>query len=183
MTKHSSHKSHKELVTRARNEPVFAIDTAQLIGAGFVATALGTSVLKTESLDIRGILATVVTLITPLDQSTALLVGTAWHVLNGIAFVVVYAKILIALRKQSTVSTGVWLGLTLWILLMLMLPILFSLDPSVRSGQLPNPGVFLLHTGMGWTPAFFVLLDHLVYGLLVGIIYKHRLIAPESGGR
>ena len=53
---------------------MFAIDRVQLIGAGFLATALGTSVLKTESLDIRGILATIVTLIAPLDRSTALLV-------------------------------------------------------------------------------------------------------------
>ena len=165
----------------ARNR-VFAIDRAQVIGAGFIATAIGTSILKTESLDIRGVLATMVTLITPLDRPRALLVGTVWHYLNGIAFAVIYAKVLIVLRKQSTVTTGFWLGLSLWILLMLALPILFNGDPSVRSGQMPNPGVFLLHTGMGWTPAFFVLLDHLVYGLLVGVIYKHRLIGPEGVG-
>jgi len=111
------------------------------------------------------------------------LVGTVWHFLNGIAFVLVYAKILITLRKQSTVSTGLCLGCALWIVLMLTLPVLFSADPAVRSGELPNPGMFLLHTGMGWTPAFFVLLDHLVYGLLVGIIYKHRLVGPKSGDR
>ena len=29
--------------------------------------------------------------------------------------------------------------------------------------------------GMGWTPALFVLLDHLVYGMLVGAIYKHDI--------
>ena len=180
MTKHGR---QKELVVPAHNRPIFAVDTTQVIGAGFIATALGTSVLKTESLDIRGILATMLTLITPLDQPTALLVGTIWHFLNGIAFGAIYAKILIAFRKQSTMSTGFWLGLALWLLLMLTLPILFSVDPSVRSGQMPNPGVFLLHTGMGWTPALFVLLDQLVYGLLVGIIYKHRLVDPESVGR
>jgi hypothetical protein len=180
MTKHGR---QTDLLAPAGNQRVFAIDRAQVIGAGFIATAMGTSVLKTESLDIRGVLATMVTLITPLDRPTALLVGTMWHFLNGIAFAAIYAKILIALRKQSTMSTGFWLGLALWILLMLTLPILFSADPSVRSGQMPNPGVFLLHTGMGWTPALFVLLDHLVYGLLVGIIYKHRLVGPESAGR
>jgi hypothetical protein len=179
----NKHGRQKELVVPAPNQRAFAIDRAQVIGAGLIATAVGTSVLKTESLDIRGILATMVTLITPLDRPTALLVGTMWHFLNGIAFAAIYAKILIALRKQSTVTTGFWLGLSLWILPMLTLPILFSWDPSVRSGQLPNPGVFLLHTGMGLTPAFFVLLDHLVYGLLVGVIYKHRLVGPESVDR
>lgn len=177
------HVGSKKRIEHGRHECAFAIDRVKVMGAGFLATALGTSVVKTESLDIRGILATTVGLIAPLNPSTALLVGTVWHFLNGIVFAVIYAKALIALRKQSTMSTGFWLGLTLWFLVMLTLPILFSADPSVRSGQLPNPGMFLLHTGMGWTPASFVLLDHLVYGLLVGIIYKHRLLARESGSR
>jgi hypothetical protein len=125
---------------------VFAIDIGRIIAAGFLATTLGTSVLKTESLDIRGILATIVALVTQIDRPTALLVATIWHCLNGTAFAVIYAKVLLALRKQSSVCTGSLLCLALWLLLMLALPILFSADPSVRSGQLPNPGAFLLHT-------------------------------------
>jgi hypothetical protein len=159
---------------------VFAIDTARVIAAGFLATTLGTSVVKTESLDIRGILASIVTVIAPMDRPAALLVGTVWHCLNGIVFAALYAKLLIALRKPSTVGTGFLLGVALWILLMLALPILFSADPPVRSGELPNPGVFLLHAGLGWTPAFFVLLDHLVYGLLVGVIYRHRVLPASA---
>jgi hypothetical protein len=154
---------------------VFIVDTTRVIAAGFLATMLGTSVLRTESLDIRGILATIVALVTPMDRPMALLVGMVWHCLNGIAFTAIYAKVLVAFRKKNSIGKGSLLGVALWALLMLALPILFSADPSVRSGQLPNPGVFLLHTGMGWAPAFFVLLDHLVYGLLVGIIYRHRL--------
>jgi len=138
----------KEAV-QAGNEDVFAIDTARVMGAGFLATTLGTSGVKSESLDIRGILASIVTLIAPMDRSAALLVGTVWHCLNGIVFAAIYAKLLIALRKQSTVDTGVFLGIELWILLMLTLPILFSTAPPVRSGELPNPGGFLLHTGLG----------------------------------
>jgi hypothetical protein len=170
--------SHKQSV-QASSENVFAIDAARIIAAGFLATTLGTSVVKAESLDIRGILASIVTLIAPMDRPAALLVGTVWHCLNGIAFAAIYARILIAFRKQSTVGTGFLLGVALWILLMLTLPILFSVDPPVRSGEMPNPGVFLLHTGLGWTPALFVLLDHLVYGLLVGVIYRHRVL-PAS---
>jgi len=130
-------------------------------------------------LDIRGILASVVTLIAPMDRPAALFAGTVWYCLNGIAFAAIYAKTLIALWKQSTVGTGFLLGVALWILFIFTLPILFSADPPVRSGELPNPGVFLLHTGMGWMSALFVLLDHLVYGLLVGVIYRHRVL-PAS---
>ena len=172
MTRHVSHKESAQ----PRSEEVFAIDAARVMAAGFLATALGTNVVKAESLDIRGILASIVTLIAPMDRPAALLVGTVWHCLNGIAFAAIYAKLLIAVRKQSTVATGFLLGVALWILLMLTLPILFSADPPVRSGELPNPGIFLLHTGMAWAPAFFVLLDYLVYGLLVGVIYRHRVL-------
>jgi hypothetical protein len=170
---------HKDTV-QARSEGAYAIDPARIMAAGFLATTLGTSVVKAESLDIRGILASIVTLIAPMNRPAALLVGTVWHGLNGIAFAAVYPKLLIALRKQSTVGTGFLLGVALWILLMFTLPILFSGDPPVRSGELPNPGVFLLHTGMGWTPAFFALLDHLVYGLLVGVIYRHRVLPAST---
>ncbi len=173
------HVSNKE-PAQARSEGAFAIDPPRVIAAVFLATILGTTVVKTESLDIRGILASIVTVIAPMDRPAALLVGTVWHCLNGIAFAAVYARTLIALRKQSTVGTGFLLGVALWIILMFTLPILFSADPPVRSGELPNPGVFLLHTGMGWTPAFFVLLDHLVYGLLVGVIYRHRVLPASA---
>jgi hypothetical protein len=171
--------SHKQAV-QVRSEDVFAIDINRVMAAGFLATTLGTSAVKAESLDIRGVLASIVTLIAPMDRPAALLVGTVWHCLNGIAFAAIYARILIAFRKQSTVGTGFLLGVALWILLMLTLPILFNADPPVRSGEIPNPGVFLLHTGLGWTPAFFVLLDHLVYGLLVGVIYQHRVLPASA---
>jgi hypothetical protein len=167
--------SDRKPAATARRTSAFVIDTARVIAAGFLGTMLGTSALKTESLDIRGILATIISLVTPMDRPTALLVGTVWHCLNGMVFAAIYAKVLVALQRESSVGKGFLLGFALWILLMLMLPILFSVDPSVRSGQMPNPGAFLLSTGMGWAPAFFVLLDHLVYGLLVGIIYRHRL--------
>jgi hypothetical protein len=148
------HMGHKEAV-QAGNEDVFAINTARVMGAGFLATTLGTSVVKSESLDIRGILASIVTLIAPMDRLAALFVGTVWHCLNGIVFAAIYARLLIALRKQSTVGTRVLLGVELWILLMLTLPILFSTAPPVRSADLPNPGVFLLHTSMGRIESLF----------------------------
>ena len=92
---------------------MFVVDTARVIAAGFLATMLGTSVLKTESLDIRGILATIVALVTPMDRPTALLVGTVWHCLNGIAFAAIYAKVLLTFRKDSSIGKGFLLGFAL----------------------------------------------------------------------
>jgi len=140
---------------QAKSENVFAIDAARIIAAGFLATTVATSVVKAESLDIRGILASIVTLIAPMDRRAALLVGTVWHCLNGIAFAAIYARILSRSGNRAPWAQGSCSGVALWILLMVTLPILFSADPPVRSGEMPNPGVFLLHTGLGRTPAFF----------------------------
>jgi len=63
--------SHKKSAAQTRDEGVFAIDLARVTAAGFLATTLGTGVFKTESLDIRGILGTIATLMTPMDQPTA----------------------------------------------------------------------------------------------------------------
>ena len=156
--------------------PPYRLHAAQAIGAGFLAAAMGSSGARAaSSLDIQSVLGTAAAQAIPMSGPTALLVGTLWHSVNGIVFALAYAEILLVRQKQSTVPTGLTLGLVLWLAAMLILPVLIAMEPSVRSGRSPNPGFFLLGLGMGWTPALFVLLDHLVYGMLVGAIYKHDI--------
>ena len=105
--------SNREPARTARKTGVLVIDTARVIAAGFLATMLGTSVLKTECLDNLGILATIVALVLRTDRPTTLLVGTVWHCLNGIAFAAVYAKVLLTFRKDSSIGKGFLLGFAL----------------------------------------------------------------------
>ena len=154
--------------------PPYRLHAVQAIGAGFLAAAMGSSGAKAaSSLDIRGLLGAAAAQAIPMSGPTALLVGTLWHFINGIVFALVYAAVLVVRQRQSTVPKGLALGLVLWLTAMVVLPLLMVMEPSVRSGRAPHPGFFLLGLGMGWTPALFVLLDHLVYGTLVGAIYKH----------
>ena len=131
-----------------------------------------------KSVDLPAVLGAIAL---PGGGPAAPLIGTLWHYGNGILFTLAYAGVLLALGKQSTVRTGFGFGVALWTAAMLSVPLLMDAHARVRSGGVENPGVFLLGGGTGWTPALFSLLDHLLYGILAGVIYKH---SPRSrGGR
>lgn len=139
--------------------------------------------MNSESLDM----AKMPTLITrdPQLSPMTLLIGTLGNFANGIAFAIAYAAVLKCLGRQSTIDTGFWLGTVLWIFSMTVLPVLVNTHPLVIFGKVQSPGLFLFGMQVGWTPSLFVLIDHLVYGLLVGVIYKRREEARlelERGG-
>jgi hypothetical protein len=105
----------------------------------------------------------------------AFLARVAWHVVNGLIYLVPYAAILLFLGRQSNVGTGVVFGVFLWLVgPMLLVPVVLNLYPAVASGELTHPGVFMLNLGQGLKPAAIDLGAHLTHGILAGIIYKHR---------
>ena len=152
----------------------FVPDWGQAVGAGFLATAM--SAMSIKSLDVPALLGSMAL---PQGGPNAALIGTIWHFANGIAFALVYAKVLAAWQRQSTLGTGAGFGLVLWVVAMLLLPVLLSVHPLVRAGKMPNPGVFLLGLGAGLVPAVSLLIGHLVYGVLAGALYKHRVQGPK----
>jgi hypothetical protein len=117
----------------------------------------------------------------PSDGVGALLGRLNWHIDNGLIYVPVYAWVLLRLQRQSRVGTGIIFGVILWLLgPMLSVPMLLNLDPRVIAGELTNPGVFMLKLGHGWAPAFIDLGAHLVHGILVGVICKHRVVSGDD---
>ncbi|MGH2403724.1 MAG: DUF6789 family protein [bacterium] len=115
------------------------------------------------------------TMFLPHDEATALGVGLGLHFVNGIIFVLAYAGVLLALRVQSTAWRGAVLGVILWLAgAMLLLDPIMEMHPLVQSGEMTNPGYFMLNMGMGWKPAMFSLVTHLVYGLIAGFLYRHH---------
>lgn len=149
------------------------------IWAGFIATVVITllmylvpPLMGMPPMDIGTQLGT---MLVPQPGPAAFWLGMVWHFVNGIVFTLVYAGVLLALRKQSTVGTGLWFGAVLWLLgPMLIMPVMMAMHPLVQAGQMPNPGFFLLGMGMGLMPALFDLVAHLIYGAIAGAIYKHR---------
>jgi uncharacterized membrane protein YagU involved in acid resistance len=154
----------------------YALNWGLACAAGFVATIVITlmmyfvpPMIGMPPMDIGKMLGT---MLLPQDGTAAFWVGMLWHFINGIVFVLIYAGVLLALRKQSTAGSGAVFGIVLWLLAMTMMPAMLSMHPLVRAGEMQNPGVFMLKMG-GWTPAIFDLVGHLVYGVIAGLIYKH----------
>lgn len=163
-------------------------------GAGFLGTAMGMRVMALDAVamermglgrpighppDWVGLLGT---LLVPGGGPAAFWAGIVWHYANGVLFTFAYARLLLALRRQSSVAQGVLLGLVIWVAAMLLAPGVAALHDLIWARRIASPGPFLLALGKGWTPALFSLLDHLLYGAWVGAIYKHRLSARLSGG-
>lgn len=170
--------SHKQSRTEHRQAQgpgriSFGIDWAKVVGAGFLGTAMGVSGMRPLGFDMPKLLGTVISA-DPNPAPDAMLFGTLWNFANGIAFAIIYAYILKALARQSTILTGFLLGLVLWLLSMSALPILMRNHPLVTSGKVEALTPFFLGAPLGWTLSIFVLIDHLVYGALVGLIYRHR---------
>jgi hypothetical protein len=125
-----------------------------------------------EQMDI-GI--TVGRLTDPSGGGGAFLGRVAWHVGNGLVYVIPYAAVLVCVQRQSTARTGAVFGVVLWLVgPMLLIPILLTFHPRVWSGELTNPGIFMLALGLGWKPAAVDLGAHLIHGILAGGSYKHR---------
>lgn len=162
-----------------------------IVGSGLLGTAMGMRVMQLDATALErmgsgrplgpppdwvGLLGT---LVVPGGGPGAFWAGLVLHYAIGILFAAVYAVALLALRMQSGVAWGVLLGLAVWLVAMLLSPLIAAIHPLVGVGRASNPGAFLLALGKGWTPALFSLLDHLLYGTLVGAIYKHRPAAPR----
>lgn len=105
-------------------------------------------------------------------QDVTLFTRIAWHIANGILYVLVYAGVLRYRQKQSTVGAGAFFGVLLWLTgPMLLFPFLLGL------WGVTNPGIFMLDLGHGWVPSAVNLGAHLLHGIVAGAIYKHR-VAP-----
>lgn len=156
----------------------YALNTTRIIAAGIAATAAmtlmmyyGPPMVGMPPGDIGTILGT---MLLPNNPGQALWIGLIMHLANGIIFAAIYAAVLLSLRQQSGGGTGAIFGVLLWLIEpMLLLPIILTMHPLVKTGRISHPGFFSLNLGMGWTPAAFSLATHLVYGVLVGLFYKH----------
>lgn len=109
----------------------------------------------------------------------AWLVRVAWHMGHGVAYVPVYAMILLRRQRQSSAGTGAAFGIFLWLAgPMLLIPIVLS-RPIFASCHLSHPGIFMLTLGLGMKPALIDLVAHLTHGIIAGTIYKHRRVFED----
>jgi hypothetical protein len=158
--------------------PVYEIRTGRAVAAGLLGTLLMTAVqyvlpltMGHPMLDMPRLIGTPVV---PGSSGIAYLTGWGIHLVMGVFLALLYAGLMHSARRQSHAHNGFWYAVTVWAISMFVLPVLIAMSPAAQSGQLSNPGFFLLGLGGFWAP-LASLLGHALYGIFLGGMYKHRV--------
>lgn len=100
--------------------------------------------------------------------ATAYVVGGIMHLMMGIIFAAIYALAYQATGLASNWKTGLGFGFIHWIVAGIGLGLL----PLVHPPMPMTPGFFLVHQGMMGILGLLML--HLVYGAVVGAMYRPK---------
>lgn len=149
---------------------------------GFVATVMLTTIIVTGQtlgitrIDMPFIIGTMFTS----DRDRAKVYGYVFHLLNGLAFAILYAVLFEDLHKATW-----WLGTIIgllqgFVVIVIFLPVLPGLHPRmVSDSRGPEPTRLLeppgfLATNYGRMTPVVTLLAHAIYGLIIGAFYALR---------
>lgn len=109
----------------------------------------------------------------PRLDRTAAVVGLIVNYVIGVGFGLVYAAIFayvgIGAVLWLTTIVGAGFGLYHWLLSMPLLSIGRVLNPHIKRGEEPDPGIWGIHYGP--QEAFFRLIGHVIYGSVFGFAY------------
>lgn len=149
---------------------------------GFVATVMLTTIIVTGQtlgitrIDMPFIIGTMFTS----DRDRAKVYGYVFHLLNGLAFAILYAVLFEDLHKATW-----WLGTIIgllqgFVVIVVFLPVLPGLHPRmVSDSRGPEPTRLLeppgfLATNYGRMTPVVTLFAHTIYGLIIGAFYALR---------
>lgn len=145
------------------------------IGAGLVATAVMTAVLymgmamapRQMPMNILYMMGSMMTR----NRGMAYLMGAMFHFGVGAVLGLVHASVYSGLGIQSgVVGWGLLFGFVHWLIAGTAMGMMGVMHPLMRSGEMAIPGPFVKNYPMMTTVGFLML--HLVYGLVVGLLYQ-----------
>jgi len=149
-------------------EPGWAI-LAGLIGGPAMAGLLYAGVLMLPSQMKMNLFMLLGSMMLPVG-ATAFVVGAMVHVMMSIVFGLVHGAVFaVADINSAEAAWGLLFGAVHWVMAGMALAMLPLVHPRIRSGELPSPGPFALHYPPMTAMGFLVL--HLLFGVLIGIIY------------
>ncbi|MFQ5795630.1 MAG: hypothetical protein ACE5JP_11345 [Candidatus Bipolaricaulia bacterium] len=101
----------------------------------------------------------------------AYMVGAMIHAMMGIIFALIHTGLYQAFDLESNLAGwGILFGAGHWLVVGMGMGMIGMMHPLMRSGEMQAPGVFVKNypamTAMGF------LMVHLIYGLLVGVLYE-----------
>jgi hypothetical protein len=104
-------------------------------------------------------------------------VGMMMHILVGAIWAVFYAYFFWSLFDYPPALQGLIFSLLPMLLAgLIMVPQMDLMNERILSGELPKNGFFAL--GIGWGGPLAIVLGHLVYGAVLGSLYKNPVGYP-----
>ncbi len=143
---------------------------AGLAGAGAMAALLYMGIAmapKQMTMNLFYMLGTMMTR----NRTAAYVVGGMMHAVMGIAFALIHTGLYQAFGLESGLALwGLLFGFGHWIVVGTGFAMIGSMHPLMRSGEMQAPGPFVKNYPAMTVMGFLML--HLVYGLLVGLLYE-----------
>jgi len=147
----------------------------EVIGAGAIATLVMTAIMymgkammpRQMPMDILYMLGSMMTL----QKTPAYLTGTMLHAGAGIGYAAIHVALFVAFDFEDNLwAWGLLFGAVHWAIMGMVMGMMGSMHPRMKSGDVPAPGFFV----MNFPPmnAMGFLMVHLVYGVLVGALYE-----------
>lgn len=119
------------------------------------------------SMDLLDLLGS--TMVQP-DTSASRGIGAVIHHMNGALLAVAWAYGVALIGWQANWVTALIWGFILWALALLMMSTIGAVHPAIRRGEQEDPGPAAVNFGK-MTP-MGSLMGHLVYGLVLGLLYQ-----------
>lgn len=120
---------------------------------------------RMDLLDLLGSMFT-----TP-GSSTSRSIGATMHHMNGALLAIAWAYGVALLNLPANWLTAMEWGMVLWLLALLMMTTVGSVHPAIKRREQEDPGPAAMNFGK-MTP-LGSLIGHLVYGLVLGVLYQH----------
>lgn len=96
--------------------------------------------------------------------------GWVIHLMMGVVFALIYTYLWSIGVGSATVLFGLLFGFVHWLIVGLMMGVIPMMHLGIKSGAAPAPGVYMTHNG-GVKGFIGGLMGHLVFGLVVSLVY------------
>jgi hypothetical protein len=167
----------------------YEIDWFEAGKAGFLATLFFSAIYapiylayRTDSMDIPLILGSTVTL----DEWLARIIGFGIHLGIGIGIALSYAVILWLFNWQGNAGKGTVFGILVFVpMFAFFVPWFIGWLPKFApTGVVHQPFDVMMnqvgHGNNGWELSALVMLAHMMFGLMLGAIYRHKVKNPGT---
>ncbi len=150
------------------------LNAGAAISAGLVGTAAMTAVLymgialmpRQMKMNLLYMLGTMMIR----SKGAAYMMGAMMHTSMGIVFALIHAGLYQALGLESGLAAwGLLFGFAHWLVVGLGMGMIGGMHPVMRAGEMQAPGFFVKNYPAMTIGGFLML--HLLYGLVVGVVY------------